>query len=505
MQHHFTKSTMDHPIDVEREFRAAWVASVGNINWPSEPGLSTEQQKQEALTILDDLQKSNFNTVIFQVRPQADALYESKLEPWSYFLTGEQGRAPKPYYDPLTFWIAQAHKRGLELHAWLNPYRAHHIKGGEISTQSIIKTNPNLVVKLNQGYYWLIPTKEATKQYSYNVVMDIVKRYDIDGIHFDDYFYPYPSYNDGDDFPDSNDYSIYQKKGGSLTISDWRREAVNDFIQRVYQGIKSVKKHVMFGISPFGIWKPDSPNSIKGMSQYDTLYADSKLWLNEGWIDYLSPQLYWKISQYPQSFPLLLNWWESENLKHRHLWPGLHTKLGVDKDAILETINSIMISRAMLKNRPGVIFWNAKSLNKNPDFQNQLITGPFKNQAIVPASKWLSNIKPLSPSLNIKVEKKQLIINWRHDHLKSIRHWVIYMRYGKQWSYQILNSTTTKIEISAFKNIKEAKAYGVQAIDDDQSEHQKSLQEIALSAVDRYGNESEWQSIKVEPFSVDQF
>ena len=185
--------------NAEREFRAAWVATVANINWPSKPGIPVEDQKKEAIELLDLLQQNNFNAVIFQVRPQCDALYASDLEPWSYYLTGKQGVAPDPYYDPLEFWIEEAHKRGLELHAWLNPYRAHHTVGGEVTDASIVKKRPDLVVRLESGYWWLVPTLQGTQDHSYEVVLDIVKRYDVDGIHFDDYFYPYPSYHNHKD------------------------------------------------------------------------------------------------------------------------------------------------------------------------------------------------------------------------------------------------------------------------------------------------------------------
>ncbi|MDB5193294.1 MAG: hypothetical protein JWQ96_2857, partial [Segetibacter sp.] len=177
-----------------KEFRAAWVATVSNINWPSKPGLSTQDQQKEAIELLDFLQKYNFNAVIFQVRPHADALYKSDLEPWSYYLTGKQGQAPSPYYDPLEFWTEAAHDRGIELHVWLNPYRANHRDGKSISQQSIVKTNPELVVYLKEGYHWMDPALKGTQDRTTAVVMDLVKRYDIDGVHFDDYFYPYPSY-----------------------------------------------------------------------------------------------------------------------------------------------------------------------------------------------------------------------------------------------------------------------------------------------------------------------
>ena len=234
-----------------REFRAAWVATVSNINWPSEPGIPVAQQKAEASALLDLLGDHNFNAVIFQVRPQCDALYQSELEPWSYYLTGAQSQAPDPYYDPLEFWIEQAHDRGIELHAWFNPYRAH-TGSSEPSEQSIVKRQPELVYQLENGTYWMDPALKGTQDHSYNVVMDVVRRYDVDGIHFDDYFYPYREYNGGKDFPDDNSWQAYQDKGGRLARNDWRRDAVNQFISRLYKSIKKEKSHVKFGLSPFG-------------------------------------------------------------------------------------------------------------------------------------------------------------------------------------------------------------------------------------------------------------
>ena len=319
-----------------REFRAAWVATVANINWPSKPGLTSKEQQQEAIALLDFLKSNNFNAVIFQVRPQADAFYQSELEPWSYFLTGEQGKAPEPFYDPLHFWIEAAHDRGLELHAWLNPYRAHHTTGKAVTEHSIIKKRPELVVKLQDGQYWMDPSLEGTKEHSTAVVMDLVKRYDLDGIHFDDYFYPYDSYNGGKDFPDDKSWAAYRAGGGDLSRGDWRRESVNSFISNLYKKIKAEKPHVKFGLSPFGIWRPGYPESISGYDQYDKLYADARLWLNKGWIDYFTPQLYWTINKIPQSFPVLLGWWKSENLQKRHLWPGISVDLGETRKILMK-------------------------------------------------------------------------------------------------------------------------------------------------------------------------
>ncbi len=368
---------------IDREFRAAWVATVANIDWPSAPGISSRKQKEEAIAILDSLYSLNMNAVVLQVRPQCDALYESALEPWSYYLSGEQGKAPQPFYDPLKFWIEEAHKRGIELHAWFNPYRAHHPKGGEISSFSVVKTHPQLVRKVQGGYHWLDPSMKETQDYSFDVVMDVLKRYDVDGIHFDDYFYPY---GDGS-FPDDSTWQAYQRNGGKLNRKDWRRNHVNQFIKRLYDAIKKEKNYVKFGISPFGIWRPGNPASIKGFDQYNMLYADAKLWLNKGWIDYWTPQLYWPINQMPQSFPVLLGWWVGENKMKRNIWPGLYTGKVKNKQGITENLSQIMITRGFLPGNPGQVHFSMKSfLRDTLGLNKALKNGPYKNRVLVPIS-----------------------------------------------------------------------------------------------------------------------
>lgn len=453
-----------------KEFRAAWVATVANINWPSKPGISTEQQKQEAIALLDFLKDHNFNAVIFQVRPQADALYQSALEPWSYYLSGVQGKAPEPFYDPLTFWVEEAHERGLELHVWLNPYRAHHITGGDLTDSSIVKKMPNLVVKLKEGYWWFDPAKKGTQDHGVNVVMDIVKRYDIDGVHFDDYFYPYPSYNGTDDFPDSASYAAYTADGGKLTRGDWRRESVNNFIQRLYKNIKAEKKHVKFGLSPFGIWRPGYPASIGGFDQYDQLYADAKLWLNKGWIDYFSPQLYWPINRITQSFPVLLGWWQGENTMNRHLWPGISVGRDTSAKTVTETMSQIMVSRGMLPNSAGVVHWSIGSVVKNPNMAKALIEGPYKAQALVPTSSWLDNKAPDAPALKVEQQGDKVNVSWTHNNEEDVFRWVVYYQYGKIWGYRILNRDDRRLQLDPLQG-------------------KNKLNTVAISAVDRMGNE----------------
>ncbi|SDR91356.1 glycoside hydrolase family 10 protein [Christiangramia echinicola] len=472
------KEKINPPLNIE-EFRAAWIATVANINWPSKSGLSTYQQQQEALKLLDFLKSHNFNAVIFQVRPQADALYQSELEPWSYFLTGEQGKAPDPYYDPLDFWIKEAHKRGLELHVWLNPYRAHHTTGGKVTSTSIIRKKPELAVELANGMWWLDPAQKETQDHSAAVVMDIVNRYDIDGVHFDDYFYPYDSYNNGKDFPDEKTFMAYQNADGKLSKADWRRDHVNKFIKRIYEEIKAEKPFVKFGLSPFGIWRPGYPESVSGYDQYDKLYADAKLWLNEGWIDYFTPQLYWQINQYAQSFPELLGWWESENTKNRHLWPGINVGLGGDEKNVDETINQIMITRGMLPESKGTVHWSIGPLVKHENLARALVEGPYRKKALVPPSPWLDDSAPEVPEFSFKVENDRLLMNWEVSDPKDISRYVIWFKYEQgNWDYKILDGNVTSFSL---QNVV--------------GEKKKMMERIGITAVDRLGNQSDFKEI----------
>ncbi|MHC8948566.1 glycoside hydrolase family 10 protein [Sphingobacterium hungaricum] len=465
--------------NVPREFRAAWIATVANINWPSKNNLSVDQQKQEAIALLDLLKNNNFNAVVFQVRPSADALYNSEFEPWSYFLTGEIGKKPSPYYDPLEFWVEEAHKRGLELHVWLNPYRAHHSSGGAVTSQSMVKQAPDMVVRLKNGMYWFDPANKNTQDHASKVVLDIVKRYDIDGVHFDDYFYPYASYNGGGDFPDNESWNLYKSQGGTLSRADWRRDHVNKFIERVYKEIKAEKNFVKFGLSPFGIWKPGYPAGVSGSSQYDELYADAKLWLNKGWIDYFAPQLYWPDYPAKQSFSALLKWWESENTFKRHLWPGLNTVEIRSPDRAKEIINQIELTRKLTPNSPGAIHWSIAGLTKNPQLLRSVAEGPYFTKALIPRSPWLSANPLLEPTLLLTPEKNSIFAKWQHKQPEQVKHWVVYAKYGDIWEYEILDADITAKEFAKSKN-------------------GQKLSFVAVKAIDRLSNESNYIAKKVD-------
>jgi len=472
-------STVPHAM---REFRAAWIATVANINWPSKPGLSTAVQQQEAVALLDFLQSHHFNAAILQVRPQADALYKSAIEPWSYYLTGKQGKAPDPYYDPLEFWVKEAHDRGIELHVWLNPYRAHHKDGKEISDLSIVKKHPELVMYLKEGYWWMDPAQKAVQDITNAVVMDLVKRYDIDGVHMDDYFYPYPSYNGTADFPDDVSWKAYQQSGGKLSRGDWRRDAVNQLVERLYKNIKAEKPRVKFGVSPFGIWRPGYPDLVEGFDQYNQLYADAKLWLNKGWLDYFSPQLYWPVNRYAQSYPVLLGWWGGENTMNRHLWPGISVGGdGSDKN-VDEVLNQIMIDRGMQPQSKGVVHWSISSVTKNQRLADTLIKSVYKKQALVPASPWLDNQAPAAPAASLSVSGNQVTVNWTHPEEYDVFHWVVYYLTGTNWNYTILNSRDRSFTLQppARKNTNPV-----------------AISKVAVSAVDRNGNESVVKEMEV--------
>ncbi len=444
----YTPAVITPPPLPGREFRAAWVATVANIDWPSKPGLPVEQQKAELLAILDHAAKLNLNAVILQVRPACDAMYASQIEPWSYYLTGAMGKAPVPFYDPLAFAVEEAHKRKLELHAWFNPYRAGILASKSVpSANHISKTHPNLVRKYG-GFLWLDPGEKEVQDHSLKVVMDVVKRYDIDGIHFDDYFYPYKELDAQKqemDFPDEASWKRYGVKG-KLNREDWRRENVNAFMHRVYDSIKAEKPWVKFGISPFGIWQPGYPQQIKGFNSYAKLYCDSRKWLANGWLDYCSPQLYWSINFPDTSFPALLKWWLHENPKHRNIWPGLNSDKIGRKSKIEEPwkadeiVNQINIARREGGSAAGVIQWSIKALMQDRGgLTTTLANGIYAEPALVPASAWLESRSPGKPRLR-KLDRGTF--TWEPAGMEKISAWVLQTRSDNQWRTTILPGET---------------------------------------------------------------
>lgn len=429
--------------ETPREFRGIWIATVDNIDWPSQPGLPVARQKAELRAMMDRAELLNMNAIIFQVRPSADAFYNSPYEPWSEYLTGRQGKPPEPYYDPLAFAVEEAHRRGLELHAWFNPFRAYHPGAeGDLAPGHIKNTHPDMVVKYGR-YYWLDPGQPRVRQYSIDVIADVVRRYDIDGVHLDDYFYPYPVRSSGGQdlpFPDLSSYREYVQKHGNINRSDWRRQNVNQFIKRLSHEIKLIDPKVRFGISPFGIWRPGNPEQIKGFDAYDRLYADARKWLHEGWVDYLAPQLYWPIDQKPQSFPVLLDWWNQQNIKGRHIWPGIYTsKLRSKWETWPE--NEIEQQVKITQNNPdasGTIHFSMKALMQNPDsISGDLLTDVYKNKAIAPATDWLGTDKPPEPRARLQQlgSKFSLMLNTQQGFEPWL--WVVKKKYGSHWAVDV--------------------------------------------------------------------
>lgn len=397
------------PPTIAREFRGAWVAAVSYIDWPSRRGLTPAEQQAELIAILDRLVELRMNAIVLHVRPAGDALYSSQLEPWSTYLTGRQGQAPNPLWDPLAFAIGEAHARGLELHAWFNPYRAFHSSGfgGDTAATHIYRRNPGLVRRYGDQL-WMDPGEPAVRRHSLAVIADVVRRYDIDAVHLDDYFYPYRIRGkDGREveFPDESSYAAYRRRGGTLGRGDWRRDNVNQFVRELYEQTRREKPHVRVGISPFGIWRPGYPAGIAGLDAYESIYADSRLWLQRGWADYFVPQLYWHPDAERQSFSRLLDWWGNtqQNPHRRHMWAGLFTSRVVPgasrpqwgADAITRQIN-------MTRDDPtasGHVHFSMAGLQKNPDgLATQLATTLYREPALVPATPWLDAAPPVTPA-----------------------------------------------------------------------------------------------------------
>jgi len=434
------------PPEPLREFRGAWVATVANIDWPSRKTLSTQEQKAELLAILDRAAQLKLNAIIFQVRPACDALYASRIEPWSEYLTGTMGKPPEPFYDPLAFAIEEAHKRGLELHAWFNPYRVRLLSASSpVAPNHVSKTHPQLVRRYGD-LLWLDPGEKEVQDYSLSVLMDVVKRYDVDGIHFDDYFYPYKARDASGkelDFPDDASWRRFGA-GGKLSRDDWRRENVNTFIQRVYKSIKAAKPCVKFGVSPFGIWRPKNPPQIQGFDAYASLYADSRKWLASGWVDYFAPQLYWEIKPPEQSFPVLLRWWAAQNIKGRTLCPGINsTKVGRGWQP-QEIVNQIRLARAQ-PGTTGHIHWNMQSLRHNAAFDGVLEREVYSQPALMPPSPWLGRTRPGKPNLSVSNGQfsSQLEVHWTASSSDKAWLWLVQTRTGGEWKKEILPGAKT--------------------------------------------------------------
>ena len=373
----------------KEELRAVWVATVSNIDYPSKPTLSADVQRAEFIALANMHQRNGMNALIVQIRPATDAFYPSPLEPWSQWLTGKQGQAPVPYYDPLQFMIEETHKRGMEFHAWMNPYRAvFNINGSSISPSHITRLHPDWFLTYGDKRYF-DPGNKDVQNHVTAVVTDVVSRYKVDAIHFDDYFYPYRIA--GKEFPDE---ASYRKYGNNMPKDDWRRSNTDSIIVKLSRTIKKENPTCQFGISPFGVWRnasqdPLGSNTKAGQTNYDDLYADILLWLKKGWIDYVTPQLYWEIGHNLADYETLIKWWSQHTYgKLCYIGIGIY-RAGTndawkDKTQLPRQIN-------MLRSTPnmhGMMFFSSKTFEKNPNgWNDSLRLNYFKEPALPPKMK----------------------------------------------------------------------------------------------------------------------
>ena len=386
----------------KREFRGVWVATVSNIDWPSKPGLTVDKQKQELIGILEQHKANGLNAVLLQVRPAADAFYSKSREPWSQWLMGKQGIAPSPGYDPLEFAIKEAHFRGMELHAWFNPYRATMSANTVTHESHMTRKRPDLFFTY-AGKRQFDPGIPEVREYIVQVILDVVKGYDVDGIHFDDYFYPYPVAGQR-----INDEATFNKYANGFTnVSDWRRNNVDLLIKQLDDSIHHYKKHVKFGISPFGIWrnsKEDPEGSAtNGLSNYAELFADSRKWIKEGWVDYINPQVYFSFTRKAAPFGTLVDWW-ANNTYGRHLYIGQAAYLMNQKmEAAWREADQIPNQVRYLRNNnrvQGSVYFSSKSFSTvAKGAADSLRNDLYKYPALPPQMPWLDDVMPNRPQL----------------------------------------------------------------------------------------------------------
>ena len=479
-----------HAQTPKREFRGAWIATVNNIDYPSNKNLTSAQQQAEFIKILDQHQQAGINAVMVQIRTNGDAFYPSELAPWSEYLTSKQGKAPEPFYDPMAFMVAECRKRGIEFHAWFNPYRAvPNINTAVLDAKHVAVKHPDWLLAYG-NLRMLDPGKPEVIKHITEVVTEVANKYDIDGVHFDDYFYPYPSTG-----LTLNDSLTYAKNSrGILNKADWRRDNVNILVKTISDTLKTVKPWIKFGISPFGIWQNKTSaqplgSATGGLQSYSDIYCDSRLWLQKGWVDYIAPQIYWNIGLAVADFSILVPWW-ANNVFDRHLYIG-HAAYRINATDVVAWQNSsqmpsqIRLARSTAKVQ-GSIFYNTNTLTKNLlGFRDSLITRLYKTPALMPQMLWKDNISPNSPkNLTASLTNTGLQIKWEKptvgaSELEKIRGYVLY-RFADNETVDIKNS-------SAIRSIiyKDTTAF----LDTDIS-RQAIRYTYVLTAFDRLHNES---------------
>ena len=356
-----------------KEFRGVWIATINNLDWPSAPGIPVERQKEELKDLIERIEKFNLNAVFFQVRPASDAFYASSTEPWSYFLSGKQGKSTEPFFDPLAYAIDLCHSKGMELYAWFNPFRVRNLGFYELSKNSFAAKYPQYQHEYDHKRFF-DPGFPQVREHIIKVILEVVGKYDIDGVILDDYFYPYPV--QGQNFSDSKTFAKYGRSYYPKLLKDWRRNNIDCFISDLREGIKSVKPSMKLGISPFGVWrtKSDDPNGsplAKGTTSYDDLYADVYKWLSKDWVDFVIPQLYWEQGNRYGDFNAMAKWWNDHSFgKPLYLGQALYKSTGNGNSWTnpKEISNQIAILRKY-ENVRGFALFSASHLAKLPDIE----------------------------------------------------------------------------------------------------------------------------------------
>ena len=464
----------------KREFRGAWIQSVNGQFM----GMSTETMQKTLTYQLDELQKDGCNAIIFQVRPECDALYESKLEPWSYYLTGKQGKAPQPYWDPLQWMIEQCHQRGMELHAWINPYRAKTKAAHANSAGHVVSCHPERCFTYD-GLTLLNPALKENRDYICAVVMDILERYDVDGLHIDDYFYPYPVA--GVAIPDAAYFAANNE--GYTDIGDWRRHNVDLFVEQLAETVHNTKPWVKIGISPFGIYrnqKSDPRGSrTNGLQNYDQLYADILLWDKNGWMDYCVPQIYWEIGNKAADYDELIHWWDN-NIRNTNLYIGED----VERTAKFNQMARKMALHSEMKNVRGTVLWYAKAAVENVgNYGTQLRNNYWCYPALQPTTPWIDNSAPGKvKKLKVIDVNDQRVLFWTAPK-------------AKKWSDEAVKYVVYRFDKKERLDIDDPTK--IVAITDNNhfelpEQPRKTQQVYVVTALDRLQNESSIKKVKVK-------
>ena len=429
----------------------------------------------ELRLILDRAQALRMNAVIVQVRAAGDAIYPSSFEPWSRVLAGTQG--VDPGWDPLLAWVTEAHQRGLELHAWFNPFRAGNVSDtARLAANHLAKSRPDLA-RIAQNQLWFDPGEPEVQQRALDVILDVLTRYDVDGVHLDDYFYPYPVAGAARpvQFPDDASWDKYRAAGGAdMPRADWRRQNVDRFLERLYAEVHRVKPLARVGLSPFGIWRPGFPAGITGLDAWADIFADSRKWLENGWADYFAPQLYWSMSSVGQNFSALLDWWLSVNTQRRHVWPGLAAYRVADGSSSQYAAGEITAQIAHVRSRggaaaggaSGTLLYNTTTVRVNRGgLADALATAVYGGAAVVPSFTWLDPTAPASPLLSVEPRSSAMRAQWTPGAGESARWWLVQWRTSTAWNAKVVWGAERSLDIPFTGTADRADVVAVTALD----------------------------------------